>query len=306
METRLFHEFLVLTKLLNFSRAAEQLGMTQPVLTRHIKYLEEQFGAQLLDRNTHKVELTMAGRLLAEEAAKIISQYEASFSVVQAALGKGKQKLAIAFLGEATRGFLLSFLTEFRRGHAAIAVECSDTEIDTIPAALAKRTTDLAFSIRPNRQGDDGLQRIALFNDPLCAAVNRNHPLAERDSISIREIGNWSLIGVNRRDFPLAGACNSHFVERYGVEFKPVIECPNLQTCCFNLELHDNMVVMLPKHRRDLLGPNSVMLDIEEKDCQYIVELVWDPQNRNPSISTFVDDLRAYADTRGWGEGMLL
>jgi DNA-binding transcriptional LysR family regulator len=52
METKLLQEFLVLSKELNFSRAAERLNMTQPVLSRHIKYLEEYFSSQIFRRNS--------------------------------------------------------------------------------------------------------------------------------------------------------------------------------------------------------------------------------------------------------------
>ncbi|MEF2074284.1 LysR family transcriptional regulator [Consotaella aegiceratis] len=302
MEIRLFHEFLLLAKQLNFSRAAEQLGMTQPVLSRHIKYLEEQFGAQLLDRNTHKVELTPAGELLAEEAAKLIAQYESTFLTIQASVGKSRQKLSIAFLGEATREILSSFLGEFRKRHAAITVECCDTEIDSIPGALDSRQADLAFVVRPNSVNEgDGLERLHLFCDPLCVAVRDDHPLALRETISIREVANWPLIGVNRRSAPLAGECNAHFLERHGLGYKPTIECANLSTCCFTLELQDNAVVVLPMHRRDLLGPNAVLLAVAEEDCQYNVELVWGANNRNPCIGTFLKEFKEFSAHRDWG-----
>jgi len=301
MEIRLFHEFLLLAKQLNFSRAAEQLGMTQPVLSRHIKYLEEQFGVQLLDRNTHKVELTPSGKLLAGEAAKIIAQYESAFLTVQSSLGKARQKLSIAFLGEATREFLSSFLSEFRKQHAAIRIECCDTELDAIPDALDNRRADLAFVVGPNRREEvQNLQRIRLFSDPLCVAVSKNHPLAGRGTISIREVANWPLIGVNRRLSPLAGECNAHFLERHGIGYKPEIECANLSTCCFTLELHDNAVVVLPKHRRELLGEDTVLLAVEEEDCQYNVELIWDTNNRNPCIKTFLEEFNRFSYQQDW------
>ncbi|WP_316859863.1 LysR family transcriptional regulator, partial [uncultured Cohaesibacter sp.] len=136
MEIRLFREYLVLSKLLNFSRAAEQLGMTQPVLSRHLKYLEEQFDAKLLNRNTHQVELTPTGQLLAEEAEKIVVQYEATFHVIREALGKSQSSLSIMFLGAATREFFTDFLVRFRKHHEAVEINCCDTDLDAIPDAL--------------------------------------------------------------------------------------------------------------------------------------------------------------------------
>lgn len=311
MEIRLFKEFLLLSKILNFSRAAEQLGMAQPVLSRHIKYLEGEFGTQLLDRNTHKVELTPAGKLLAQEAAKIVAQYESAFFTIQSSLGKAKQKLSIAFLGEAVRELLASFLREFHEKHPGIAVEYYDIELDAVPRALSERQADIAFTVRPSSsEPDPRIRYIQLFSDPLCAAVRKDHPLARRRSISIHEVAQWPLIGIDMRVLPLAGECISHFLERYGINYEPVIACANLSTCCFNLEQHEDAIMVMPKHRRGLLGKNSVLLEISENDCQYSIELIWYPNNKNPSIDKFIKEYHNFSLQQerrmktppGWGD----
>ncbi|WP_316859289.1 LysR family transcriptional regulator [uncultured Cohaesibacter sp.] len=295
MEIRLFREYLVLSKLLNFSRAAEQLGMTQPVLSRHLKYLEEQFDAKLLNRNTHQVELTPTGQLLAEEAEKIVVQYEATFHVIREALGKSQSSLSIMFLGAATREFFTDFLVRFRKHHEAVEINCCDTDLDAIPDALDRHECDLAFLIRPDHQiNDKQFKHIELFKDPLCIAVHKDHPLTKKEQVSITDAADYPIIGVDKAVSPLSGECNSYFLERYGVSYGPDVVSPNLPTCCFNLELSTNAVVILPKHQTHLLGKNSTFLRVAEADCQFNVELIWDPKNRNPSISLFIDELDAF------------
>ncbi|PLW77117.1 LysR family transcriptional regulator [Cohaesibacter celericrescens] len=299
MEIRLFREYLVLSKLLNFSRAAEQLGMTQPVLSRHLKYLEEQFDTKLLDRNTHQVELTKTGKLLAEEAEKIIGQYESAFQVIRESLGKSQHSLSIMFLGAATREFFSDFLVHFRKHHEAISIDCRDTELDAIPGSIDRRECDLGFIVRPDRhQSDNSFRHLELFKDPLCLAVHKNHPLAKQQKVSIRELASWPLIGVDKKTSPLAGDCNSYFLERYGLNYGPDIVGHNLSTCCFNLELNESAVVLLPKHQSYLLGKNATLVEIEEKDCRFNVELIWDPKNKNPSIETFMSDLKSFLCNR--------
>ena len=295
MEIRLFREYLVLSRLLNFSRAAEQLGMTQPVLSRHLKYLEEQFDAKLLERNTHQVELTPVGKMLAEEAEKIVAQYEATFHVIREAIGKNKHSLSIMFLGAATREFFSDFLIQFRKHHEAVEINCCDSELDHVPEALERHDCDLAFIIRPDRQiTDTRFKYLKLFSDPLCIAVHKNHPLAGRRDVSIVEVGNYPIIGVDKKQSPLAGECNSYFLEKSGIAYGPDIVSPNLATCCFNLELNEDAIVILPKHQKVHLGKNASLIEIEEKGCQFNLELIWDPKNRNPSLSKFTDELTSF------------
>jgi len=296
METKLLHEFLVLSKELNFSRAAERLNMTQPVLSRHIKYLEEYFDVQFLKRNTHKVELTDGGKIFAEEARKILSQYESSLAVIRNSHGKRLRNISIVFLGEAMRSFLSSFLNWFGARHADITIECCDSELDAVPGLLERHACDLAFIVRPNKgRSQETLRHIPLFTDPLCVAVNKRHPLAGRSVVSIREVANWPILLVNRQAHPLAWECSMSFLERYGIEAKLDKECANLQSQCFNLEFNDQAVVLLPKHRRYLLGENSVLVDVAEEDCRFDIEIVWHPDNANPCRDLIVRELDEFS-----------
>ncbi|PTW59365.1 LysR family transcriptional regulator [Breoghania corrubedonensis] len=297
MELKLFREFEVLAEHLNFSRAAEQLNMTQPVLSRHIKYLEEQFQVRLLNRNTHKVELTLAGRLMLEESKKIIAQFESLTLAVRAAKGLGNGKLSVLYLGEATRSFLSSFLGTFRRNHGDITVECCDSELDAVPEAIKKHTCDLAFVIRPHGVAETiaSVRHLHLFEDRMCIAVNKNHPLAQRASVSIHEAAKWPVIATSRELSPRSGECNAHFLERYGYKDRIEIECPNLKTCCFYQDIHEEAVVILPRHCSDLMSPNSTLVWLDEEDCKFDIDLIWERENRNPCIDVFVKELSAFS-----------
>ncbi|MEI2384843.1 LysR family transcriptional regulator [Breoghania sp. JC706] len=298
MELRLFREFEVLAEHLNFSRAAEQLNMTQPVLSRHIKYLEEQFQVRLLNRNTHKVELTLAGRIMQEEARKIIAQFEASSQAVRAVKGLGNGKLSVLYLGEATRSFLSLFLGTFRKTSPDITVECCDSQLDAVPEAIRKHTCDLAFVVRPHgvKESIPAVHSLPLFEDPLYIAVNRKHPLAGRSSVSIREAMEWPIIGTSREIAPRSGECNAYFLERYGFKGTYAVECPNLETCCFYLDIHEEAVALLPLHRRELLSKDTTMVSLVETDCKFDIELIWGRENRNPCIDIFVREFREFSE----------
>ncbi len=293
METKLLQEFLVLANQLNFSRAADLLNMTQPVLSRHIKDLEGYFESQFLKRNTHKVELTAAGQLFAEEARKILSQYETSLAVIRNSLGR--RNLSIVFLGDATRSFLASFLGGFSTRHADIFIQYIDVDLDAVPGAFDKGICDLALFIRPYKgKGCEGLRHIPLFTDPLCIVVNKNHPLAQRRTVSIRELSEWPILGVNRQSSPLAWECNTIFLQRYGVAFTVAKEDSDLATNCFTVEFNERVIVLMPRHRYYLLGGNSVLVKVMEEDCRFNIELVWHIDNINPCREIFLQEFTEF------------
>ncbi len=305
MDIRLLREFIVLSELLNFSRAAERLNMTQPVLSRHVKYLEDYFGAQLLTRNTHRVEMTDVGRVFATEAGKIVAQYEQSLAVIRACPGVSRHSLSIGLLGEATRTFLSTFLSGYGERHPQVAIECVDGDIDTIMARVDKGESDLAFVIRPRgAKTPERLAHFTLASDPLCLVVNRNHALAVKERVSVGEVAEWPIIGLNRQISPMSFEFNSHFFSRHGFEYKTWKECVNLETVCFNVEFNDRAVVLLPLHRRYLVGANARLIMFAESDCVFEVDLLWDPENANPSLAGFLAEFRDFSRSWDWGPGL--
>jgi len=295
METQFLNEFVLLSKTLNFSRAAQKMNITQPVLSRHMKYLEEYFEVRFFRRDTHKVELTTAGELFSEEAGKILFQYENSLSAIHSFTGKSRRRLAITFLGGAIHKLLITFLTQFRAKHSDIAVECRDSELDEALCLLNNHTSDVGFLIRPNFMTNESKYCALPFQtDPLCVVVNKCHPLAGRSSVSLCEISEWPVMRVDPREFSLSDEYSTRFFTIHNIDFTLDKEYPNLKTCCFNLEFTDRAVLLMPKHRGYLVGENCVMLDIAEEDCWFNLELVWDNKSTNPSVAIFLNEFKSF------------
>ncbi|MEC5344618.1 LysR family transcriptional regulator [Brenneria populi] len=298
MKIQLLYEFIQLSELLNFSRAAQKMNITQPVLSRHMKALEEQFGAELLRRDTHSVELTSAGKLLSVEARKVIQQYESSLSAVNAFTGKSRRRLTITFLGEAIQHVLVKLLTRFQRSHPDITVECRDSELDESLLFLEQHVCDLGLLLRPNFLENKKFNSLTFQTDALCVAVNKNHPLAGRGRVSLREVSKWPIIRVDPREFCLSEEYSTRFFDCYNIDYHLDKEYPNLKTCCFNLEFRERVALLMPKHRGYLLGANGVLLDVIEKDYWFNLELVWDNKNANPCISLFLNEFKFFLNER--------
>jgi epsilon-lactone hydrolase len=83
IELRHLRSFVAVAEELNFGRAAEQLFVSQPALSRQIRALEQLVGCQLFRRSTHRVELTLAGESLLDRARKVLSDVDEAVSITQ-------------------------------------------------------------------------------------------------------------------------------------------------------------------------------------------------------------------------------
>lgn len=83
MDINRLNEFITLATLLNYSKAANQLYLTQPALSRHIHDLEQTLGTQLFIRDTHNVHLTSVGEIFLKEAQEIIQRYNHALDLIQ-------------------------------------------------------------------------------------------------------------------------------------------------------------------------------------------------------------------------------
>jgi DNA-binding transcriptional LysR family regulator len=295
MKIQLLYEFISLSEMLNFTKTAQKMNITQPVLSRHMKNLEEQFGADLFRRDTHGVELTTSGQLLFHEARKITTQYESSISLMNSFTGKSRRKLTITFLGEALQRPLVEFLNHFKALYPDIAVDCRDSELDEALSYLDDQTCDLGFLIRPSFVENVLFDDVHIQTDAICVAVNRHHPLARRSRISLREIEHWPVIRIDPGHFALSHEYSTEFLDKYNIPYRLEKEYPNLKTCCFNLEFNQQAVMLMPRHREYLLSDNCVLLDVIEDDYWFELEVVWDRKNPNPSIQLFINEFRKFS-----------
>lgn len=274
------------------------MNITQPVLSRHMKALEEHFGADLFKRDTHAVELTSSGHLLLDEARKIIQQYENSLAVMSKFTGKSKKKLKVAFLGEAVQQVLVDFLAEFNVDFPEVVIDCRDSELDEALSYLEDQSYDFGFLIRPNFIENELFEDLYIQSDTIGVAVNKHHPLAQQKVVSLNEIEKWPIIRVDPGSFVLSHQFSTEFLDRYQIPYRVEKEYPNLKTCCFNLEFNHRAVLLMPRHRSYLLSENCVLLDVKEDKYWFDLELVWDSKNRNPCVPLFLRQFRKFLQHR--------
>jgi DNA-binding transcriptional LysR family regulator len=194
MELRHLRYFLAVAEELNFTRAAERLGISQPPLTQQVKALEAELGVSLFDRSAYRIELTDAGRIFAAEAARILGDARSAMQAARRAATGVTGRVRVGFTESASFNSLVtSTLQRYRSEFPAVEVSLEEHPSTDLIAALREGRIDAAF-VRPPVPTRRGLTLDLLEKEPLLVAVPSGHHLAGRREIDLASLGAETFI----------------------------------------------------------------------------------------------------------------
>lgn len=294
MDINRLREFLVLSEQLNYSKAANILFITQPVLSRHIRDLEEDLGGQLFVRDTHNVSLTEFGELCAAQLGDVVKTWDSSFARIRNAADTSADALSVGFLDYAVRPFLTQFASWFDTAHDNIEIDYSSGNLDDLTDALIEDKLDLAFltSVGSDSQQIKDLESELIYKDPLIAVFHASNPLSKKDSITLAEVSTCPLIVFSQTNNPYTHAFHKRLFDEKGLFAQPVKEVKSIESGLFYAKSGLG-VFIIPQHLSSLVD-DLCTVPISDDDCFIPLNLVWKKQNPKRSIQTYVHEFKAF------------
>ncbi|MEI4488617.1 LysR substrate-binding domain-containing protein [Frigidibacter sp. MR17.14] len=186
--------FRVLSEHLSYVKAADELGMSASALTRRIQRLEESLGSELLRRSTRKVQLTLSGERVRDRAVNLLGDMEELFLAVRGEELRAPPVVTIASVLSATRRLLPPGLSAFRQRHPNTIVRVMDCTASEIIDAV--RSGEADFGVHYLGTDDPELEFHPVITDHFVLACPLDHVLAQRGSITWRELADEPLITV--------------------------------------------------------------------------------------------------------------
>lgn len=189
LETRELAYFLAVADELHFGRAASQLGIAQPALSKAIRRLERRLGISLFERTTRAVTLTEAGQVLAREARTALDAVSAATARTQRA-GTGDPHLVLAIKPGGDAGLLPAILAAYEGESGVLPIEVVFAG-DRV-SMLHEGHADAALLYTPS---DDirGLDIQTLLSEAPIAVLPVSHPLARRQSLRMADLEEETL-----------------------------------------------------------------------------------------------------------------
>jgi DNA-binding transcriptional LysR family regulator len=176
---------------LGYTRAAEELHLTQPAVSMQIKQLEDSVGLPLFEKLGKKIYLTEAGRELYGYSSLISRQLDELDEIVEGMKGLERGRLAVSVASTAN-SFATRLLAAFSKDHPGVTVSLDVTNRRGLLSQLANNEADMVIMGRPPRDLD--LDVEAFMDNPLVVIAPPGHPLGKQKNIPLARLQEETFV----------------------------------------------------------------------------------------------------------------
>lgn len=186
VELRHLRAFLAIAAERNVTRAATALHLTQPALTRTLRQLEGHLGVRLVDRSTHHLDLTPAGRVFLAKATVAVAAVDEAIDATHA----GTWPLRLGYAWSALGGATTTLLRRWKLEQPGTPLEL--LRVDDVAAALLTARVDVVL-LRGAAVVIPGARTELLTTEPRVAAVPADNPLAVRELLALDDLADQTI-----------------------------------------------------------------------------------------------------------------
>jgi len=219
--------FRLVADTLSFSKAAQQMHLSQSALSTLIIRLEEDFGTRLFDRTTRAVALTAAGEVLASHADQLLADIERTVAAVRDVPALRRGKVSIAAMPSLAARIVPQLFRAFRDRYPDVALSLADTLSEAAFELVREARVDFAITAANPAFGD--LDYTPLTTDSFILLIAQAHPLGRtKGGVRFIDTLSWPHISMTRhtsvRQYVDATAL------QHGFSFLPAYEVDHLAT----------------------------------------------------------------------------
>jgi DNA-binding transcriptional LysR family regulator len=207
MSDRRLEVFYAVARLLSFTKAAEELEMTQPAVTFQIRQIEEQYKARLFDRTHNRISLTDAGRRAFQYAERIFELYAEMENSLQNVVGSISGTLRIAAGAAAAQYMIMPLISEFQKKHPTVLVQLAIRSASRVVTMV--ENSDVDVGIIEDVVSSKHLKSEPYLKESWLIIASPNQPIVRETHITADKLKAQSWIMMEE------GASNREIVVSY-------------------------------------------------------------------------------------------
>lgn len=260
MEIEHLYELTVIAKLGSFSRAAEELCISQSSLSKHIQSVERELGVPLLVRKPRSVELSTVGAQILPFAAHA---YELQNKIIVTAARhstREKTLLKLASIPVMAQYNITGVLAKFQRLHPDVTLDVTECEQRELPGLLENGACELAFS-RKSRTAEASLEYLEFCRDNLVAAVSVDHVLSGEKTLTLEQLSQEPLLFLDQRT-GLYSLCDE-LCHKAGFEPKIIYTGHRPENIVELAAQNMGIALLMKRHTDYVQNPGVVCIDID-------------------------------------------
>lgn len=193
MEIQQLKYFVEVVRQQSFTKAAAQLFVTQPMLTRSIKRLEEELNVRLLERTSKSFCLTDAGRILYERVQDFLLQYDDIFRTMTDVRSARVGEVHMSIPGVLLDVYFPTLLTCFHRHFPGIDISVVEEGSKLVASSVGSGRADLGLVMLPVDE-PYRFESKTLISNVCSLVVSRHHPFAKMSSVHIRDLKDETIL----------------------------------------------------------------------------------------------------------------
>lgn len=291
MTTERLFEFLVLSQTLSFSAAAKKLFMTQSNLSRHIAEMEKEMGTRLLERSTHSVRLTNAGKLLASRVPGLLEKNESSLGRLRLASAQTKGRVSICCLENIVHEQLVIFLNYFSAKYPEIDFSIESSGRGDRLAVFEQ--FDLSFTAFEFQKLPGNITSGHAFRSSCVLCVQEKHRLFSNYHTRLEELAGETLIVPYADEVFCSFAALRQLAEKSAGYRLNIVKVPNVESALAMVGFGKG-VAILPQY----LGQNSLLnvwgVDISTPGCVFDTYVYHNAGRNNPAAALMLEELENF------------
>ena len=288
MELRHLRYFVAVADAGSLTVAAQRmLHTSQPSLSRQIRDLEDEVGAELLTRRARGIELTPAGRAFLDHARSVLSQVEAAGEAARRAAHPAKPCFTMGFLTGHELTWMPEALRILRDELPNIDVMISSQYSPLLAEGLSKGKIDAAF-LRRERALPDLAFRL-LVREPLLVILPSDHRLAALRAISPRDLAGETFVIVSHTA-PVLRAVIDNYLKRSGIKITPAHEADHV-TMGISLIMSTRGVGLLPAYAQNFLPASVTSRPLKGESPTVDLVLGYRKSNQSPILKLLLSRL---------------
>ena len=282
------------------NRAAARLRIAQPALSRQMKWLENELGGKLLERETSGVRPTGFCHDVLAVMRPVLTAYDKGVAQLKSQARSGKSELRVGFLISAAQPLLTPALAEFRKIHPGVKVRLHDMSPKEQIDALRAGEIDIALAGQEAGPAARDFYCRTLGRVGVCAALSATDPLASKKKLKLDAFRDKAFIGVDEEQVPgrnqwIVSLCRT-------AKFRPrfVAICDGIHNV-LSLVVSETATTFLPEYFRTFAHPGVVFVPLAEAKAKWELMVLWQRGKVPPETRAFVEILAGTAKTV-WAE----
>lgn len=288
MDIQKLTAFLCVARHQNFTKASEELFISQPALSKKISDFEKELGVKLLERNNRLVALTPAGKTLFHEAPPILDALDGLTKKVQHIGTHPENHLHIACSGVEYARFD-QILQDYQSEYPDTKLTLSWHNSPVIRQMLSSNLVDLAFQLHMEVEQEPNVDFIPFYHDEFAFIVSPSHPYADYPYLTLDDMQDETYISIKGNEIHLPyNEMLSFLIEN---DFHPkggFLIADSVETLVLQVGAGIGISLLMAQTQRRF---GNLVKYIPLKGAHHILQtdLVWNKTNTNPALKVFVD-----------------